>query len=217
MTSTKPLRCVVLLSGSGTTLQNLIDQQELGQCPIEIVRVISSHKEAFGLERARKHNIPAVAFHRKDYDTWEAFNEDLVRAVDEVKPDLILLAGFMFLFRPGPEYHGRIMNVHPALIPAFCGKGMYGHHVHEAVLAYGVKITGATVHFVDEGYDTGPIILQKAVEVYDDDTPETLAARVQAAEREIYPEAIRLFAANRLRIEGRRVKIVDPPLLDPSM
>lgn len=217
MNSTKSLRCVVLLSGGGTTLQNLIDQQEQAKCPIEIVLVISSHKDAFGLERARKHNLPARAIHRKDYATWEEFNRDIVQAVEDVKPDLILMAGFMFLFRPGSEYHGRILNVHPALIPAFCGKGMYGHHVHEAVLEYGVKVTGATVHFVDEGYDTGPIILQKAVEVYDDDTPDTLAARVQAAEREIYPEAIRLFAANRLRIEGRRVKIVNPPPQDPAV
>ncbi len=208
MDSTKqPLRTVVMLSGSGTTLQNLIDHQERGDLSIHIVRVISSRRNAYGLERAKKHNIPALAIAKKDYKNWETFNQALTQAVDETEPDLIVLAGFMSLFRPGPKYEGKILNVHPALIPAFCGKGMYGHRVHEAVIESGVKYTGCTVHFADENYDTGPIILQKVVPVYDEDTPDTLAERVQEAEREIYPEAIRLFAENRLHIEGKRVKI----------
>ncbi len=203
----KKLRTVVLLSGSGTTLQNLIDKMEAGDLPIEIALVISSRNDAYGLERARNHKIPARAISRKSFPSWEAFNQELAKTVDEIEPDLIVLAGFMLLFRPDSKYYGRIMNVHPALIPSFCGKGLYGHHVHEAVIASGVKISGATVHFVDEQYDTGPIILQKAVDVLDDDTPDSLAERVQEAEREIYPQAIRLFAENRLRIEGKRVKI----------
>jgi len=204
----KILRLSVLLSGSGTTLQNLIDQKNTGALPVEFASVIGSRPDAYGLERARKNGIPAQAISRKSFATWEAFNQAVADAVKADDPDLIILAGFMFLFRPPAKYYGRIMNVHPALIPAFCGKGLYGHHVHEAVIASGVKISGASVHFVDETYDTGPIILQKAVPVEDDDTPETLADRVQAAEREIYPQAIRLFAENRLRVEGRRVKIL---------
>ncbi len=200
-------RTVVMLSGSGTTLQNLIDRQERGELPIQIVQTISSRHDAYGIERARRHGIPTQIIARKDFPSWEAFNAAMSEAVDSVHPDLICFAGFMSLFRPDPSYYGRIMNVHPALIPSFCGKGMYGHHVHEAVIQTGVKITGCTVHFVDEQYDTGPIILQKAVEVRDDDTPDTLAERVQAAERELYPKAIQLFVEGRLRIEGRRVKI----------
>lgn len=207
-TENQTTRVVVLLSGSGSTLQNFIDKQEEGKIPIEIAMVISSNRDAYGLERARKHGIPTRTVHRKDYEKWSLFNQDLSEAINEADPDLILLAGFMFLFRPDPKYYGKIMNVHPALIPAFCGKGMYGHHVHQAVLDYGVKITGATVHFIDENYDTGPIILQKAVEVRDDDTADSLAERVQAAEREIYSRAVQLYAENRLVVEGRKVKIL---------
>ncbi len=203
----RPCRTVVLLSGGGTTLQNLIDRQERGELPIEIVLVISSRSDAYGIERARKHHIPVRVIARKAYKNWEEFNVEMGKAVDSVHPDLICFAGFMSLFRPDAKYYGRIMNVHPALIPSFCGKGMYGHHVHASVIENGVKITGCTVHFVDENYDTGPIILQKAVEVLDEDTPDTLAERVQAAEREIYPQAIRWFVEGRLWIEGRRVRI----------
>lgn len=208
MNGQTPLRVVVLLSGSGTTLQNFIDLKEKGELPVEIVAVISSRHDAYGIERAKRHGIPTQVIARKDFASWEEFNRSLSEAVNKIDPDLILFAGFMTLFRPDPKYYGRIMNVHPALIPAFCGKGMYGRHVHEAVIESGVKITGATVHFVDENYDTGPIIIQKAVEVLDSDTPESLAERVQAVEREIYPLAVRWFAENRLSIKGRRV-IVD--------
>ncbi|MGI6458106.1 MAG: phosphoribosylglycinamide formyltransferase [bacterium] len=204
----RKIRTVVMLSGSGSTLQNFIDRMESGDLPIEIVRVISSKRDVYGLERARKHGIPAIAIARRDYPSWEEFNQAITAAVDESSPDLILLAGYMSLFRPGAKYDGKIMNVHPALIPAFCGKGLYGHHVHQAVIEAGVRFTGATVHFVDQDYDTGPIILQKVVPVLSDDTPDSLAERVQAAEREIYPEAVKLFAQNRLRIEGKCVRIL---------
>ena len=199
---------LVLLSGGGTTLQNFIDLVEAGKLPVTIVGVISSRRDAYGLVRAEKRGIPTTIVARKEFDTWEAFNQALCGAVDSYQPELIALAGFMSLFRPGERYDGKILNVHPALIPAFCGKGLYGHHVHEAVIESGVKVTGATVHFVDEQYDHGPIILQKPVEVLDEDTPDSLAERVQAVEREIYPEAIRLYVAGRLRIEGRRVRIL---------
>ncbi len=201
-------RMLVLLSGSGTTLQNFIDLTERGELPVEIVGVLSSRRGVKGIDRAEKHDIPTRIVARKDFETWDEFNKALCDAVEPFEPDLIAFAGFMSLFRAPEKYYGKIMNVHPALIPAFCGKGFYGHHVHEAVIESGVKITGATVHFVDEEYDHGPIILQKAVEVLDDDTPDSLAERVQAVEREIYPEAIRLFVEGRLRVEGRRVRIL---------
>lgn len=211
MTEIKKVRAVVLLSGGGTTLQNFIDKAERGEIPLEIALVISSKKNAYGIERAKKHNIPVQVIARKDYKEWEDFNAALTAAVDEVNPDLILLAGFLTLFRPGPKYHNRIMNSHPALIPSFCGHGMYGHHVHQAVIDYGVRYTGATIHFIDEQYDSGPVILQKVVEVLPGDTPDTLAERVQAAEREIYPEAVKLFAEDRLKIQGRCVTILPKP------
>lgn len=204
----KILRTVVLLSGSGTTLQNFIDLMEKGELPISIELVISNKEGAYGLVRAKNHGIAAKAIERQAFGSKEAFHDAVAEAVRTVNPDLILLAGYMMIFKPGPEYYNRIINVHPALIPAFCGKGMYGHHVHEAVIEAGVKLTGATVHFVDEHYDSGPIIVQKAIPVLDDDTPDTLAERVQALEREIFPEAVRLFAASRVKIEGRRVRIL---------
>lgn len=202
------LRLVVLLSGGGTTLQNLIDRSERGGLPARVEGVISSRAGAFGLERARRHGIPAMAVPRREFADDGSFNEALWQAIEPFRPDLVVLAGFMSLLRVPPAYHLRIVNVHPALIPAFCGKGMYGHHVHEAVLAYGAKITGATVHFVDEQYDHGPIIIQRACPVLDDDTADTLAERVQAVEREIYPLAIQWIAENRVRVEGRRVRIL---------
>ncbi|MDP8243798.1 MAG: phosphoribosylglycinamide formyltransferase [Candidatus Hinthialibacter antarcticus] len=202
------IRVVVMLSGSGSTLQNFIDLSESGRLPIHITKVISSRGDAYGLQRAQNHNIPTVVVSRKKFNDWADYNQALTDAVNEEQPDLVLFAGFMSLFWPGESYSGRIMNVHPALIPAFCGKGMYGHHIHEAVIETGAKITGCTVHFVDGQYDTGPIILQRAIEVYDDDTPDTLAERVQEVERQIYPEAVNLFVQNRLQIENKRVKVL---------
>lgn len=207
---TQSTRMLVMLSGGGTTLQNFIDLVEDGELPVTIVGVISSRRDVYGLVRAEKHGIPTTTVARKEFDTWEEFNQDICEAVESYQPDLIAMAGFMSLFRPPERYYGRILNIHPALIPAFCGKGLYGHHVHEAVIRTGVKVTGATVHFADEEYDHGPIIIQKPVEVLDEDTPESLAERVQAVEREIYPEAIRLFVAGRLHVEGRRVRILPP-------
>ncbi len=203
-----PIRLAVLVSGSGTTLQNLIDKHAQGELDAEVVCVIGSRPDAYGLERARKHGIPERALCRRNYETGEAFNEAVWGEIRAHKADLVALAGYMLLLEVPPDYKDRIMNVHPALIPAFCGHKMYGHHVHEAVLDYGVKISGATVHFVDEMYDHGPIILQESVPVLPGDTADSLADRVQALERKLYPRAIQLFAEGRLQVEGRKVRIL---------
>lgn len=203
-----PIRLAVLLSGSGTTLQNLIDRIEAGTLDARIEVVISSKSTAYGLQRAQNHNIPTAVVRPKDYPDMKSFNQALWAVIRQYPVDLVVLAGFLSLIEVPPDFVNRIMNIHPALIPAFCGKGMYGHHVHEAVIRSGVKITGCTVHFVDDQYDHGPIILQEAVPVLDDDTPESLAERVQAKERELYPLAIQLFAEGRLKVEGNRVRIV---------
>ncbi len=203
-----PLKMVVLLSGSGTTLENLFEHIERGDLDAEVRCVIASRRDAYGLQRASNHGVPGTAVVRRDFADTESFSEAVWAEARRHEPDLVVLAGFMCLLTVPDDFHNRIMNVHPALIPSFCGKGMYGHHVHEAVLASGVKISGATVHFVDGQYDHGPIILQGSVPVLEDDTADTLAERVQEKERELYPKAIRLFAEGRLRVEGRRVRLL---------
>ncbi len=190
------LRVCVCVSGGGTNLQAVMDAVDAGTITnAQIVRVISNNKGAFALERARGRGIDAVSVSPKDYGDREQFNEALLRCVDDAEPDLIVLAGFLVVLPPMMirKYEGRIINIHPALIPSFCGKGYYGLKVHEAVLSRGVKITGATVHFVDEGTDTGPIILQKAVEVLPDDTPEVRRVMEQA-EGVILPQAVNMIA-----------------------
>lgn len=200
------LRLAVLLSGAGTTLQNLIDRSRAGD-PYDIAVVIGSKPDAYGLERAKQAGLPAVCVARKNSLNTDAYNDALWAEIRKHDATHIVLAGFLHLLRVPEDFQHKIVNIHPALLPSFGGKGMHGLHVHEAVLEYGAKITGCTVHFVDEKYDTGPIILQKCVEVREDDTPETLQARVQEAEREALPEALRLIAAKRITVEGRRVKI----------
>lgn len=203
------INIAVLLSGGGTTLQNLIDHIEAGELDAKIACVISSRVGAYGLERAKHHGIPAMTISRKDFGgDVEEFNKAIWDALGEYDLDMIALAGFMSLLHVPAEFENRIMNTHPALVPSFCGKGMYGHHVHEAVLEYGCKTTGATIHFVDEHYDHGPIILQDCVPVLDEDTADSLAERVQEMERKLYPLAIRYFAEGRIRVEGRRVRIL---------
>ena len=192
------LRICVCVSGGGTNLQAIMDAIDAGKITnTEIVQVISNNKNAFALERARNKGIPAKAVSPKDFETRELFNEAFLQCLDDVNPDLIVLAGFLVVLPPAmiEKYEGRIINIHPSLIPSFCGKGFYGLKVHEAALARGVKITGATVHFVDAGTDTGPIILQRAVEVLPDDTPESLQKRVmEQAEWQILPQAIDMIA-----------------------
>ena len=202
-----PLRIAVLLSGSGTSLENLCERIDAGELDAEVCVVIASKAKAGGLERAQRRGIPAFAVPRREHPDVGAFNDALHAVLERHTPDLGAMLGFLSPFETRGHYDGRALNVHPALIPAFCGQGMYGRRVHEAVLEAGVKLTGATVHFVDAEYDHGPIILQEAVAVRDDDTAESLAERVQAAERRIVPEAIRLFAESKLTIEGQRVRI----------
>ena len=184
------IKLAVLVSGSGTTLENLFEHCSAGKLPAEIVVVISSRPDAYGLERARKRNVPAILVEKRKFANPDEFSKAIFEKLAPYKPDLICLAGFMSLLRIPAEFSRRVVNVHPALLPAFGGKGFYGHHVHEAVLKAGIKKTGCTVHFVDSQYDHGEIILQKEVKVLEGDTVESLAARVQAAEREIYPLAI---------------------------
>lgn len=202
------IRVAVLLTGSGTTLENLFQKRDAGVLKIEIVAVISSRADAYGLERARKRNIPTHVVERKKFVLPEDFSASIFETLAPYKPDLIVLAGFMSLLKIPDAYTHRVLNIHPALLPAFGGKGYYGHKVHESVLKTGCKLTGCTVHFVDNEYDQGPIVAQRAVPVLPGDTADTLAERVQAAEREIYPEAIQLFAEGRLKIEGRNVNVL---------
>lgn len=198
------LKVCVCVSGGGTNLQAIIDAIDAGTITnTEIVRVISNNKGVFALERAQKHGIDALAVSPKDYETRELFNEALLAAIDEVEPDLVVLAGFLVVIpaKMIQKYRNRIINIHPSLIPSFCGTGYYGLKVHEAALERGVKVTGATVHFVDEGTDTGPIILQKAVEVLPDDTPKSLQQRVmEQAEWKILPQAINMIANEKIHM-----------------
>lgn len=202
-------KIAVLLSGSGTTLQNLIDRAADGALDVEIACVLSSRADVYGLERAQQAGIPTHVVARKSYGDAESFSEAVWSTLAPYEVDLVVLAGFMSLLRIPPAYTNRVMNVHPSLIPAFSGKGMYGHHVHEAVIAKGVKLTGVTIHFVDNEYDQGPIILQAVVPIEDEDTPDSLGVRVQAKEREVYPVAIQLFVEGKLRVDGRRVRVLN--------
>lgn len=199
-------RVAVLVSGGGTNLQAIIDRVKDGSLPgVGIVRVISNNAGAYALTRAKNAGIEGVTVSPKEYETRELFNKALLRAVMEASPDLIVLAGFLVTIPPEliREYPDRIINIHPSLIPSFCGKGCYGLHVHEKALARGVKVTGATVHFVNEGLDSGPIILQKPVAVEDGDTPEILQKRVmEQAEWIILPRAIGLIAEGRVSVEN---------------
>ncbi len=202
----QPLRIAVLISGGGTTLRNFIQRMDADLLPIEIPLVISSSSQAKGLRFAEEAGIPWAVIVRKEFDSQDAFSRAIFERCREAKVDLVAMAGFLKRITVPEDFTNRVTNIHPALIPAFCGKGCYGHHVHEAVLDYGAKISGCTVHFADNEYDHGPVILQKAVPVLDDDTPDSLAARVFEAECEAYPEALKLIATGRAQVEGRRVR-----------
>lgn len=205
------LKLAVLVSGGGTNLQAIIDSIADGRITnAEIKVVISNNKNAYALERAAKAGIPAKALSPKDFPDREAFNEALLQVLIDSEADLVVLAGCLVVIPPKIVEHfkNRIINIHPSLIPSFCGKDYYGLKVHEGVLNRGVKVTGATVHFVDDGTDTGPIILQKAVEVHQDDTPKTLQLRVmEEAEWVIMPKAIDLIANGKVRVEGGKALI----------
>lgn len=205
------LKVGVLVSGGGSNLQAILTGIETGQIPqTEVVGIVSNKKDAYALERGKKRGINSIYMNPKEYESVEAYEQALVHYFQERNTDLIVLAGFMRVLGDTfvNAFPNRIMNIHPSLIPSFCGKGYYGIKVHEAALAYGVKVTGATVHFVDLGTDTGPIILQKVVPILEEDTPETLQKRVlEQGEWEVYPEAIALYAQGRIEIEGRKVKV----------
>ena len=199
-------RLGVLCSGRGTDLQSIIDAIARGEVEAEIAVVLADKPEAYALERARQSGIKAVCVDRKQYEGREPFEEALIGELEAAGVTLVVLAGFMRILTPVFVHHyaGRILNIHPALLPSFPGA-----HAHRDVLAYGVKVSGCTVHFVDEGTDSGPIILQAAVPVLDDDTEETLGARVLEQEHIIYPKAIQLYCEGRLRVEGRHVRILE--------
>jgi formyltetrahydrofolate-dependent phosphoribosylglycinamide formyltransferase len=192
--SSPPLRIGVLISGGGTTLINFLKQRDEGRLPVEIALVIAD-RDCTGIPKAEAAGLPCDVIHRRRCPSTAAFSEAVFQRLREFKVELVTLAGFLNRLDVPADFAGRVMNIHPSLIPAFCGKGMYGHHVHEAVIARGCKISGCTVHLADSEYDHGPILIQRAVSVLEGDTPETLAARVFEAECEAYPEAIRAYAA----------------------
>jgi formyltetrahydrofolate-dependent phosphoribosylglycinamide formyltransferase len=204
-----PIRLAVLISAGGTTLQNLIDRINDGRLDAHIVLVISSQTGVQGIERANRAGLPGVVITKKETGTRAAFGQAIFDRIRAAQADLVCLAGFLELLPIPEDFTHKVINIHPSLIPAFCGKGYYGHHVHEAALATGVKVSGCTVHFADNEFDHGPIILQRTAPVLDNDTPETLAARIFEHECEAFPEAIRLFAQGRLKVEGRRVLVCD--------
>ncbi len=199
----RKVRIAVLVSGGGTNLQRLIDSVEKGGINGEIVLVISDRENAYALERAKEHGIKAVYIDRKHCA------DRILHELQGMAIELVVLAGFLSILdiEIVKAYEGRIINIHPSLIPSFSGKGFYGEKVHKAAVEYGVKLSGATVHFVDEGTDSGPIILQEAVPVYDEDTAESLAERVLEVEHRLMPEAVRLYCEGRLKLEGRKVII----------
>ncbi len=203
----KPLKIAILISGGGRTLQNLLEQAEEGNLPIDVRLVISSSAKAGGLQFAREAEIEIAVMERKTFASDGEYGEALFDACRAAEVDYVVMAGFLKLAPVPEDFTGRVLNIHPALIPAFCGPGMYGQHVHQAVLDYGVKVTGCTVHFVDNEYDRGPIIWQQPVPVFGDDTAETLAARVFVAEKEAYPHVLKLLAAGKILVEGRRTVI----------
>jgi phosphoribosylglycinamide formyltransferase 1 len=203
----RPLRLGVLISGGGTTLKNFLAQIDAGELQATIPLVVASSQDCGGIRHAREAGIPVEVIARGAHPDVESFSRAIFDAMRDAKVELVTLAGFLTLIRVPPDYLGRVMNIHPSLIPAFCGHGYYGHKVHEAALERGVKLSGCTVHFADNEYDHGPIIAQEGVPVLDSDTPDSLAARVFEAECRLYPECIRLFAEGRLEVVGRRVVI----------
>lgn len=203
----RPIRLAVLISGGGTTLTNFLDQMAAGELNAEIPLVIASRADCGGIQKAQAAGLRCEVISRKDFADTATFSQSVFECCREADVDLITLAGYLSLLEIPEDFALRVLNVHPALIPAFCGKGFYGSQAHQAVLARGAKVSGCTVHFTDNQYDHGPIILQRAVPVLEDDTPDTLAARVFAEECQAYPEAIRLFATGRLVVDEQRVHI----------
>jgi formyltetrahydrofolate-dependent phosphoribosylglycinamide formyltransferase len=209
MSASKTLNLAILISGSGTTLQNIIDKINDNSLNAKIQVVVCNSPDAYGIKRAEQNNIPTAIVQHKGHNQTEDFSNTIIKEIEKYPVDLIILAGFLHLFKIPDSYAGKVMNIHPGLIPSFCGKGFYGHHVHKAAIESGVKISGCTVHFVDNEYDRGPIIIQRTVHVDTDDTPVTLAQKVFKEECIAYPEAIRLFAEEKLKIDERKVSILN--------
>ena len=205
------MRLAVFASGGGTNFQAILDAAAEGALSAEVVVCISNTPDAGALSRARKHNVPTAVLQPSSFDGPTAFGDALLDELRQYDVEFVALAGYMVKIPPNvvAAYRNRMTNVHPALLPAFGGKGMYGHHVHEAVLECGAHWSGATVHLVTEEYDQGPIVLQEPVPVYPDDNAATLAERVKSVEHALYPEALRLFAQDRVRMDGRTVRLVD--------
>lgn len=208
--SQAPIKLAVLVSGSGTTLQNILDEIRAGRLNASVELVVGSKPGLKGLERAAAAKVMNFVVDRSAHENCAEFSKAVFRLIDDASVDLVCLGGWLCLLDIPERYAGRMMNIHPALLPSFGGKGMFGKRVHQAVLDHGCKVSGCTVHFVDATYDTGPIVIQRTCPVLDDDTPEKLAHRVFEEEKVAYPEAIRLFQQNRLKIEGRRVRICPP-------
>jgi phosphoribosylglycinamide formyltransferase-1 len=204
-----PIRLAVCVSGAGTTLQNLIDCIRAGRLRAQVVQVVASRPRIAAIARAEAAGIP-LALAKYDARSLAQFSASVFEPIRRSESDLVILGGFLSLLSIPPEYKWRVLNVHPSLIPSFCGKGFYGAKVHESVLEAGVKQSGCTVHFVDDVYDSGPIILQRPAPVLDDDTVETLASRIFKEECKALPEAISLYAEGRLKIKGRRVHVRPP-------
>ena len=205
----RPIRLGVLISGGGTTLLNLLQHIETGNLDAEVVTVLASRPDCRGIERAKAAGIPTDVVDRNTFETSDDMSDALFASLRSANVDLVILGGFLSRVTIPDDFRWRVLNIHPSLIPSFSGPGYYGHHVHEAALARGVKVSGCTVHFADDQYDHGPIILQRPVAVLDDDTPDTLAARIFDAECKAFPEAISLYAEGLLEIVGQRVRILD--------
>ena len=203
----RPIRLAVLISGGGTTLVNFLQKIELGELNAEIPLVIANKTDCGGIQKAEAAGLRCDVVLRSEFSSTDDFSKDIFDRCRDANVDLVTLAGFLSFISIPDDFESRVMNIHPSLIPAFSGSGFYGHHVHEAVVERGVKISGCTVHFADNEYDHGPVILQKSVDIIASDTSDDVAAKVFKQECKAYPEAIRLFAAGKLRIEGRRVFI----------
>ena len=208
MANAKAIRLGVLLSGSGRTLANILKLIKSGELSAQVVTVISSRSAVKGVQIAKDANLPCHVIRTKDHPEVDDFSAAIVEVLDSANVDLVIQAGWLCYWKIPDNYLGRVMNIHPALLPSFGGKGMWGHHVHEAVLAAGCKVSGCTVHFVNNEYDKGPIIVQRTCEVSEDDTPDTLAARVFEQECIAYPQAVQLFAEHRLQIVNGRVSVL---------
>jgi phosphoribosylglycinamide formyltransferase 1 len=202
-----PIKLAVLASGGGTTLQNLLDLIDAGRLDARVTCLIASRPGIKAIERAQRHHVPAHVVDRKQFDSASTFSKLVLEHVDAANADLICLAGWLSMLDIPERYRGKVINIHPSLLPSFGGHGMFGQRVHAAVLAHGCKVSGCTVHFVDEHYDNGPILVQRCCPVLESDTSEELAHRVFEEEKIAYPDAIRLIQAGRVKLDGRRVRI----------